>query len=148
MERTFVMVKPLGLQNFLLEVLAALKGIGTIRARRLVPVTCALVEAHYAEHVTKPWFGGLVKYYQNQTVMALVVEGDDVIARVRGILGPSDPRKAHPSQLRHLPLTKWGDGQNGWAKLELCTSGVDNLVHASDSPDAAAREIALWFGTP
>ncbi len=150
MERTFVMIKPLGLQNFLLEILSALKGIGTIRARRLVPVTRALIEAHYAEHSTlsrsaKPWFGKIVEYYAGQTVMALVVEGDDVIARVRGILGPSDPRKAHPSQLRHLPLTKWGDGQRGWAKLELCTSGVDNLVHASDSPEAAVREIALWF---
>ena len=145
MDRTFAMVKPLGLQNFLLESLSALKGIGTIRARRLVPVTRALIEAHYAEHSTKPWFGDIVEYYAGQTVMALVVEGDDVIARVRGILGPSDPRKAHPAQLRHLPLTTWGDGQKGWAKLELCTSGVDNLVHASDSPEAAVREIALWF---
>lgn len=146
MEKTFVMIKPLGLQNFLIEILAALKGIGTIQARRLVPVTSALIEAHYAEHSAKPWFGGIVAYYKSQTVMALVLEGDDAIARVRGILGPSDPRKAHPAQLRHLPLTRWRDGQAGWAKLELCTSGVDNLVHASDSAEAAAREIALWFG--
>lgn len=146
MEKTFVMVKPLGLQNFLLEILAGVRAIGTIQTRRLVPVTRALIEAHYAEHSTKPWFGGIVEYYHSQTVMALILEGDDAIARVRGILGPSDPRKAHPSQLRYLPLTKWRDGADGWRRLELCTSGVDNLVHASDSPEAAAREIALWFG--
>jgi nucleoside-diphosphate kinase len=145
MENTLVIIKPLGLKNFLLEILKALRAVGEIKVRTLVPVTAERISAHYAEHNAKAWFPKIVDYYDGQTVMVLVVEGNDIISRVRAIVGPSDPRKAHTTQLRHLPLTRWADGQAGWAKLELCTSGVDNLIHASDSEEAAEREIALWF---
>lgn len=145
MERTFVIVKPLGLQNFLVQIMAALRAVGTITRRELVPVTRELIAAHYGEHSGKPFFQRLLDYYHGQTVLALVLEGPDVVARVRAIMGPSDPRKSEPSQVRHLVMTKWRDGQQGWSKIELATSGVDNLVHASDSTEAAEREIALWF---
>jgi len=145
MERTFVMIKPLGLQNFLLEMMRALRSVGSVTRRSLVPVSAELIAAHYAEHSGKQFFCRLLSYYQGQTVMALVVEGPDAVARVRAALGPSDPRKAAPGQLRHLVMTKWRDGQAGWRAIELATSGVDNLVHASDSQEAAEREIALWF---
>lgn len=145
-ERTFVMLKPLGLQSLLLEIMGTLKAVGTITHRRLVVVDRELIAAHYQEHIDQPFFDGLVEYYQGQTVMALIVDGPDVVARVRAVLGPSDPRKAAPGQLRHLVFTKWGDNKAGWRALELVTSGVDNLVHASDSLQAAEREIALWFG--
>ena len=104
-----------------------------------------LVAAHYAEHTQKPFFHRLLEYYDGQTIMAVIVEGPDVVARVRAALGPADPRKAAPGQLRHLIFTRWRDGEQGWRAIELATSGVDNLVHASDSPEAAEREIALWF---
>ena len=144
METTFVMVKPLGLQNFLLEILGSLRSLGTIEARRLVPTNRSLIAQHYAEHEGKPFYDRLVNYYGGETVMALRVTGPDIIARTRAVLGPSDPRKADPSQIRYLPLTKWRDGKDGWTKIELCTSGIDNLVHASDSPEAAERELSLW----
>lgn len=144
-ERTFVMLKPLGLQLALVEIMRALKEIGTIVERRLVPVSRELIAAHYAEHGHKPWFGKLTDYYVGQTVMALVLEGPDVIARLRGIIGPSNPRDAAPGQLRRLVLERFQDGQKGWRVIELATSGVDNFVHASDSTEAAEREIALWF---
>jgi nucleoside-diphosphate kinase len=145
MEKTFLFLKPLGLQNALLEILGELRKIGTIVERRLVPVKSELISAHYAEHSHKTFFDCLVRYYTGQTVMALILEGPEVIARVRAIIGPSDPRKASPEQIRALVLKKFQDGERGWSKIELVTSGVDNFIHASDSSDAAEREIALWF---
>lgn len=145
MERTLVLIKPLGLQNTLLEILRALKSVGTIVKRELVPTTSERMAAHYAEHAQKAWFGKIVGYYHGQTVMALIVEGPDVIARLRAVVGPSDPRKAAPGQIRALVLAKFQDKKDGWRAIELITSGVDNFVHASDSPEAAEREIALWF---
>ena len=114
-------------------------------ARQLVPVTEELIRVHYAEHSSKPWFPRIVEYYRGQTIMALVLEGPDVIARLRAVVGPSDPRKASPEQIRSLVLAHFKDGQKGWSKLELVTSGVDNFIHASDSMEASEREIALWF---
>ncbi|MSU56211.1 MAG: nucleoside-diphosphate kinase [Candidatus Taylorbacteria bacterium] len=145
MERTLVLIKPLGLQNTLLDILRALKSVGTIVERRLVPVSSERIAAHYAEHAARPWFGKIVGYYERQTVMALVLEGPDIIARLRGIVGPSDPRKAAPGQIRALVLAKFQDKKDGWRAIELVTSGVDNFIHASDSSEAAEREIALWF---
>jgi len=145
MERTLVLIKPLGIQNMLLEILRALKSVGTIVERRLVSTSRERIAAHYAEHAEKPWFGKIVGYYHGQTVMALILEGPDVIARLRGIVGPSDPRKAAPGQIRALVLAKFQDRKDGWRAIELVTSGVDNFIHASDSPEAADREIGLWF---
>lgn len=145
MERTLVLIKPLGLQNALLQVLGALKSVGTIVRRQLVSVTEEQIRTHYAEHASKPWFPRIVEYYQGQTVMALILEGPDVIARLRAVVGPSDPRKAAPDQIRSLVLAYFQDGKKGWSKLELVTSGVDNFIHASDSEEASVREIALWF---
>lgn len=144
-EKTFVMLKPLGLQLALAEIMRAFKETGSIVERRLVPVSRDLIATHYAEHREKPWFGKLAEYYVGQTVLALVLEGPDVVARLRARLGPSNPRDAAPGQLRRLVLEKFQDGQKGWRVIELATSGVDNFVHASDSPEAAVREIALWF---
>lgn len=144
-EKTFVMIKPLGLQNFLLEIMKTLRSVGEVAERRLVCVSEDLIASHYAEHAERDFYPRLLEYYKGQTVMALVVEGADVIARVRAALGPSDPRNAANGQLRQLVLTRWQDGQKGWKNIELATSGVDNLIHASDSLEAAEREINLWF---
>ena len=144
-EQTLVILKPLGLQVALVEIMRALKEIGTVVERRLVPVSREQIAAHYAEHSHKEWFGKIIEYYEGQTVLALVLEGPDAIARVRARLGPSNPRDAASSQLRRLVLEKFQDGQKGWRVIELATSGVDNFVHASDSSESAAREIGLWF---
>ncbi len=145
MEKTFVIIKPLGLQNFLVQIMGALRKVGTVVERKLVAVSRDQIAAHYAEHSEKAFFQRLLEYYEGETVLILVLEGPDAIARVRAVVGPSDPRKSDASQIRHLVMTRWQDGQKGWSKIELATSGVDNLIHASDSPDAAVREIALWF---
>ena len=145
MEKTFVILKPLGLQLALAEIMRELRMLGTITERKLVPVSRELIAAHYAEHGHKPWFGMLVDYYVGQTVLALVLEGPDIVARLRARLGPSNPRNAAEGQLRRLVLEKFQDGCKGWRIIELATSGVDNFIHASDSPEAAEREIALWF---
>jgi nucleoside-diphosphate kinase len=145
MEKTLILIKPLGLQNALLQILGEVKKVGTIVSRQLVSTTRELISAHYAEHAQREFFPRIVEYYSGQTVMALVLEGPDVIARLRAVVGPSDPRNAAPGQIRSLVLAHFQDGQKGWSKLELVTSGVDNFIHASDSNEAAEREIALWF---
>jgi len=131
MERTLVLVKPDGVHRALVgEVLARLerKGLKLAGARMLRP-TRALVEEHYAEHRGKPFYGGLVDFLCSGPVMAVVVEGEGAIAVVRALVGPTDPAKAPPGTIR-------GD-------LGLTMSR--NVVHASDSPASAAREIGLWF---
>jgi len=145
MEKTLIILKPLGLQNALLEIMGQLKEMGTVTRRKLVPVTPDLISAHYAEHAGKNFFDGLVQYYTGQTVMTLILEGPEIISRVRAIMGPSDPRKATPGQIRAMVLEKFQDGKGGWKKIELLTSGVDNFIHASDSVESAEREISLWW---
>jgi len=145
MEKTLILIKPLGLQNCLIDILRVLRQTGTIVERRLVPVTAKLISAHYAEHKDKPFFPRLAEYYSGQTLMALVLEGTDVISNVRQIVGPSNPREATEDQIRGLVLSRFQDGKDGWRALELVTQGVDNFIHASDSQQAADREIALWF---
>ncbi len=131
MERTLVLVKPDGVHRALVgEVLARLerKGLKLVAARMLRPAR-ALVEEHYAEHVGKPFYGGLVDFLCSGPVLAAVYEGEGAIAVVRALVGPTDPAKAPPGTIR-------GD-------LGLTMSR--NVVHASDSPASAVRETALWF---
>ncbi len=101
----------------------------TLVAMKLVKADEALAKRHYAEHEGKPFFAGLVQYLTGAPVVALVVEGSDAIEGARASIGATNPIKAAPGSIR-------GDyGQ---------TIGR-NLVHGSDSPESAQREIALWF---
>ncbi len=95
----------------------------------LLRVDQALAERHYAEHVEKPFFGELIAFITSGPTLALVVEGEGAIATVRQTMGATDPAQAGPGTIR-------GD---------LALAMPDNLVHGSDSPESAAREIALWF---
>jgi nucleoside-diphosphate kinase len=130
-ERTLVLVKPDAMRRALAgEIVARLERRGLeLRAARLVTVDRSLAEEHYAEHTEKPFFGELVEFITSGPTLALVVEGEGAITTVRTTMGATNPADAAPGTIR-------GD---------LSLSMPDNLVHGSDSPDAAEREIALWF---
>ncbi len=131
-ERTLVLIKPDGVKRLLVgEILGRIERKGlTIAALELKNVSEDLARQHYAEHDGKPFFASLLEFITSGPVVAAIVEGPRAIAAFRQIAGGTDPvEKAAPGTIR-------GD-------LALVTQ--DNLVHGSDSPDAAAREIELWF---
>src|ERR671914_1917337 len=121
------------MQRFLAgEILARLERRGlTVTAARLLTVDRALAEEHYAEHAAKPFFGELVEFITSSPTLALVVEGESAIQVVRTTMGATNPVESAPGTIR-------GD---------LALAMPDNLVHGSDSPESAEREIALWFSS-
>ena len=132
MERTLILVKPDAVQRGLIgEVLGRLERRGLrLVALRLMRADEALARRHYAEHEGKPFFGGLVDYITSSPLVAAVFEGPDAIAAARQTMGATSPVAAAPGTIR-------GD---------LALEVGRNLVHGSDGPDSAAREIALFFG--
>jgi nucleoside-diphosphate kinase len=130
-EKTLVLLKPDAMSRQLAgEILRRFEARGLqIRAARLVAVDHDLAGRHYAEHAEKPFFGELVDFITSGATLALVLEGEGAIALVRTTIGATDPAKAAPGTIR-------GD---------LAQSMPDNLVHGSDAPESAEREIALWF---
>ncbi|KUI14696.1 nucleoside-diphosphate kinase [Mycobacterium lehmannii] len=132
MERTLVLVKPDGVKRRLVgDILSRIERKGlAIAELKLVTVSDELARRHYAEHEGKPFFDSLLAFITSGPLVAAVVEGPRAIAAFRQIAGGTDPvEKAAPGTIR-------GD-------LALITQ--DNLVHGSDSPESAAREIDLWF---
>jgi len=130
-ERSLILIKPDAVQRRLAgEILARVERRGlTLRAGKLVQVDRALAEKHYAEHSEKPFFGELVAFITSAPTLALVVEGEGAIATLRTTIGATNPADAQPGSIR-------GD---------LALAMPDNLVHGSDSPESAEREVALWF---
>src|SRR5262245_61330253 len=130
-ERTLVLVKPDAMRRRLAgEIVARFETRGLeLRAARLVVVGRDQAEDHYAEHMEKPFFGELVEFITSGPTLALVLEGESAISVVRTTMGATNPVNAAPGTIR-------GD---------LALAMPDNLVHGSDSPEAAEREIALWF---
>ena len=130
-ERTLVLIKPDAMRRGLAgEIVGRFERRGLeLREARLLTVDRGLAEEHYAEHAEKPFFGELVEFITSGSTLALVLEGEGAIATVRTTMGATNPADAGPGTIR-------GD---------LALSMPDNLVHGSDSPDSAAREIALWF---
>jgi nucleoside-diphosphate kinase len=100
-----------------------------VRAAKLVQVDRGLAEEHYAEHAEKPFFGELVEFITSAPTLALVLEGESAIGVVRTTMGATNPADSAPGTIR-------GD---------LALAMPDNLVHGSDSPESAQREIGLWF---
>jgi nucleoside-diphosphate kinase len=130
-ERTLVLIKPDAVQRALTgEILGRLeqRGLKIVEAK-LLTVDRGLAEEHYAEHAEKPFFGELVEFITSAPTLALVLEGEGAIGVVRTTMGATNPADAAPGTIR-------GD---------LALSMPDNLVHGSDSPESAQREIALWF---
>src|SRR5512132_453770 len=130
-ERTLVLIKPDAVQRGLAgDILARFERRGlTVREARLLTVDRELAERHYAEHAEKPFFGELVEFITSAPTWALVVEGEGAIATMRKTIGATNPADAEPGSIR-------GD---------LASSMPNNLVHGSDSPESASREVALWF---
>jgi nucleoside-diphosphate kinase len=132
LERTLVLIKPDAVERGLAgEILHRFEARGLVmRAGKLVTVDRDLAERHYAEHSEKPFFGELVEFITSAPTLALVLEGESAIPVVRTTIGATNPAEAAPGTIR-------GD---------LALAMPDNLVHGSDSPESAQREIGLWFG--
>ena len=130
-ERTLVLVKPDAVRRGLAgEILSRFERRGLVmRSARLVRVSRDLAERHYAEHAEKPFFGELVDFITSGPTLAFVLEGEGAIATCRKTIGATNPAEACPGSLR---------GQFALAM-------PNNLVHGSDSPASAQREIGLWF---
>jgi nucleoside-diphosphate kinase len=131
LERTLVLIKPDAVARGLAgEILRRFEARGlAVRAAKLLTVSRDLADAHYAEHREKPFFGELVSFITSAPTLALVLQGEGAIAAVRSTMGSTNPADSAPGTIR-------GD---------LALSMPDNLVHGSDSPESAAREVALWF---
>ena len=131
METTLVLLKPDAVARGLMaEIIGRFERRGLhFRGMRLLQLDRATAEHHYAEHRERPFFGELVDFITSGPTWALVVEGEGAIATMRTTIGATNPADAQPGSIR-------GD---------LAAAMPDNLVHGSDSPESAEREIALWF---
>ncbi|MGF1576697.1 MAG: nucleoside-diphosphate kinase [Cyanophyceae cyanobacterium] len=131
MERTFLAIKPDGVQRQLVgTIVSRLESRGfQLVGLKLMQVSKELAEAHYAEHKERPFFGGLVEFITSGPVVAMVWEGKGVVAAARKMIGKTNPLDSEPGTIR-------GD------------FGIDigrNIIHGSDATETATREIALWF---
>ena len=131
MQKTLVLLKPDAVERGLVgEVMSRLERKGLrFAAIKLMRVTEELAHRHYGEHVGKPFFEGLVGFITSSPIVAMVLEGENAVTVVRGVMGATNPQDAAPGTVR-------GD---------LAMTVGPNLVHGSDSDESAAREIALFF---
>lgn len=131
MERTFILAKPDAVQRGLIgEITLRLERRGLkLVAAKFLQVSRELAEKHYAVHLGKPFYEGLINYITSAPVMAMVWEGPQAIMAVRQTMGATRPVEASPGSIRH----------------DYGLSVGRNLTHASDSPENAAFEIGLWF---
>ncbi|MCA1719140.1 MAG: nucleoside-diphosphate kinase [Actinobacteria bacterium] len=132
MEQTLVLVKGDGVKRRLVgEIIRRIEAKDLdIRTMQLMDVSRELAEEHYAEHREKPFFEELVEFITTTPVVAMQIEGDGAIGVMRRLMGATNPAEAAPGTIR-------GD---------LALSLPDNLVHGSDSPESAERELKLFFG--
>jgi nucleoside-diphosphate kinase len=132
-EQTLVIVKPDGVRRRLVgEVVGRLERKGlTVAGLKLMRIDRALAEEHYGEHRDKPFFGELVEFITGGDVVVAKVTGESAVSVVRTLMGPTNPAEAPPGTIR---------GDYG-------TVITENLVHGSDSPESAERELRLFFGS-
>jgi nucleoside-diphosphate kinase len=131
LERTFLAIKPDGVQRKLVgEIIRRFETKGfTLVGLKLLNVSREMAEAHYGVHKDRPFFAGLVDFITSGPVVAMVWEGDGVIASARKLIGATNPLNAEPGTIR-------GD---------LGANIGRNIIHGSDAPETAQSEIALWF---
>jgi nucleoside-diphosphate kinase len=132
MEQTLVLVKGDGVERRLIgEIIRRIEAKSLdIRTMQMMDVSRELAERHYAEHREKPFFGELVEFITTTPVVVMRIEGEGAIGVMRRLMGSTNPAEAAPGTIR-------GD---------LALSLPDNLVHGSDSPESAERELKLFFG--
>lgn len=130
-EKTLVLIKPDGVKKHICgEVISRFERKGLeVEAIKMIQVPEELAKKHYAEHEGKGFFKDLIAFITSGPVLAMVIKGENAVAAVRQINGATDPLKAVPGSIR-------GD---------FATSIDENVVHASDAPETAEREIGLWF---
>lgn len=130
-ERTFLMVKPDGVKRQVVgDIIDRFERRGFVmRAAKLMNVPRELAEEHYAEHKEKPFFNELVDFITSGPVFAMVWEGENIIKLARVMMGATKPEEAQPGTIR-------GD---------YAVTISENVIHGSDSPESAEREIKLWF---
>jgi nucleoside-diphosphate kinase len=134
-EKTLILVKPDGVRRGLVgEIISRVETKGyAIDAVRMLQADAALLEKHYAEHVGKPFYEPLVEFMMSGPIVAIVASGNRVIEGFRSLAGATDPTVAAPGTIR------------GDLARDQGTKVIQNLVHGSDSPESAAREIAIFF---
>lgn len=134
-EKTLILIKPDGVRRGLVgEVISRIETKGyAIDALRMLQADTALLEKHYAEHVGKPFYEPLVEFMMSGPIVAIVASGNRVIEGFRSLAGVTDPTVAAPGTIR------------GDLARDQGTKVMQNLVHGSDSPDSAAREIEIFF---
>ncbi len=132
MERTFIMIKPDGVARGLIgEVIGRFERKGlTLTNLRMLTIDAELAHNHYAEHVDKGFFKELLSFITSGPVVAMEWSGEGAVNAARAVIGPTDPMKAGPGTIR---------GDFGLAVTQ-------NIVHGSDSPESAERELGLFFG--
>ncbi len=133
MEKTFIMVKPDGVQRGLIgEVVKRFESKGfTLAGAKLMNISNKLAEEHYGEHKERPFFGELVDFITSGPVFAMVWQGENVISTARNMIGATNPSEANPGSIR-------GD---------FAVTVGKNIIHGSDSTESAMREINLFFTT-
>ena len=134
-EKTLILVKPDGVRRGLVgEIISRVETKGyAIDAVRMLQADAALLEKHYAEHVGKPFYEPLVEFMMSGPIVAIVASGNRVIEGFRSLAGVTDPTVAAPGTIR------------GDLARDQGTKVMQNLVHGSDSPESAAREIQIFF---
>jgi nucleoside-diphosphate kinase len=130
-ERTFVMIKPDGVQRGLVgEIFRRFEARGLkIVGMKMLQMSNDFAKKHYEVHIGKPFFDGLLKYITSGPVVAMVLEGTEAVAAARATMGATNPAKAAPGTIR----------------ADLGLEMGRNLIHGSDGPETAQTEIALWF---
>jgi nucleoside-diphosphate kinase len=134
-EKTLILVKPDGVARGLVgEVISRVEAKGyAIDSLRILQADRALLEKHYAEHIGKPFYEPLVEFMMSGPIVAIVASGNRVIEGFRSLAGVTDPTVAAPGTIR------------GDLARDQGTKVVQNIVHGSDSPESAAREIQIFF---
>ena len=134
-EKTLILVKPDGVRRGLVgEVISRIEKKGySVTALRMLQADRSILEKHYAEHNGKPFYEPLLEFMTSGPIVAMIAEGNRVIEGFRSLAGATDPTVAAPGTIR------------GDLARDQGTKVVQNIVHGSDSPESAAREIAIFF---
>ena len=129
--KTFFMIKPDGVKrNLIGDVVSRVEKEGfVITKMKMMSISDDLAKRHYAEHSEKPFFNDLVDFITSGPVVAMVVDGEDAVSEIRRIMGATNPSDADPGTIR----------------ADLATKLEENVVHGSDSPESAERELSLFF---